>query len=368
VEPWASSMFSVSPSLSIHISPFLSLSLPLSSFFLDHALAGARQDLRPCIASVDCSSEWSDEVAYLQSHIQLRSKSSSFAELVDACQLGEVPLTSARCQAARLQASRPMAWIHVPKSGTTLGNALLHLPGMCPLLPPGFVLDASRHGACVVGGQIDQSCPGSFSSGGRYNFGDHSGLGGIYKSSVEGHGVVMLRQPEQRIISGYFYDQHDWPKEHFHRPAKDLLEYAHVVSGCAVKMFTRKGRNGCCVDYDPAVCGSPEPATTVEVTLAKQRLRSGFVFVGITDEWNLSICLLHAIFGGRCRATDFHDMRPGTNSSDNLYDTSELMGYKDLADGALFEEASAVFSENLQRYNVSYESCKSCFQQVLSFK
>mmetsp|Transcript_27241 Transcript_27241/g.72334 ORF Transcript_27241/g.72334 Transcript_27241/m.72334 type:complete len:361 (+) Transcript_27241:84-1166(+) len=360
-------MFSVSPSLSIHISPFLSLSLPLSSFFLDHALAGARQDLRPCIASVDCSSEWSDEVAYLQSHIQLRSRSSSFAELVDACQLGEVPLASTPCQAARLQVVLPVAWIHVPKTGTTFGNVLMYLPGMCPFLPPGYLLDGQQHEPAFVGHKTDLWCPGSFSYEGRTNFGDHYGVGGVYKSSVEGHGFIMLRQPEQRIISAYNFFQHSWPKWLFHRPAKDLLEYAQVCSGCAVKILTRKAIDGD-LSTGYTVCGNPPPATTDEVTLAKQRLRSGFVFVGITDEWNLSICLLHAIFGGSCLATDFEVVRLGSNRSENLYDTSELMGYKDLADGALFEEASAVFSENLQRYNVSYESCKSCFQQASSFK
>jgi len=360
-------MSSLSLSLSISLFLSLSLALSLSSSPLDHTLAGARRDLRTCIASVDCSSEWSDEVAYLQSHIQLRSKSSSFAELVDTCQLGELPLASGPCQVARLQASRPVAWIHVPKCGTSFGNALMYLPGMCPLLPPGFLLDDDKNQPWFVADQIDQWCPGSFSSLGRsISFGDHSGVGGVYKSSVEGHGFIMLRQPEQRIISAYNYGQHSWPLWLFHRPAKDLLEFAHIESGCAVKMLTRENKAGFQPDSRP--CGAQRPATTAEVTLAKQRLRSGFVFVGITDEWDLSICLLHAIFGGSCLATDFEDIRPGPNHSENLYDTSELMGYKDLADGALFEEASAVFSENLQRYNVSYESCKSCFQQASSFK
>merc|ERR1719343_1103894 len=111
-------------------------------------------------------------------------------------------------------------------------------------------------------------------------------------------------------------------------------------------------------------CGDLEPATPAEVVLAKQRLREGFVFVGLTDEWDLSVCLLHAVFGGECLSSDFYNSRPGTNHSDDGYDTSVLMGYTDAPDGALYAEATVLFSEQLQRYGLSLDACQPCFQQA----
>lgn len=279
------------------------------------------------------------------------------------------PWTSPESQAARLAAARPLQWMHVPKSGSSFMNALKYLPGMCPFMPPG-VLSATGPQGSFTYWYLADLCPGSFSETGRLYYSDHSGLGPLYNLSdiapplsLKGHGVVMLRQPEQRIISAYLYHQHSWPTWYFGRRAANLTEFAHVVSGCAVRMLTRGGEASH-LGHGP--CGSPLPATGAEVTLAKERLREGFAFVGITDEWDMSICLLHAVFGGSCLASDFDVMNPGTNHSSDPYDTSELMGYTDAADGALYEEALTIFSEEMQRYGVSYESCQPCFRQASS--
>jgi len=272
--------------------------------------------------------------------------------------------------AARLQAAQPFAWVHVPKCGSSLANALIYLPGVCPNLPSGFRFTELDDFAMYADILVDEWCPGSFSMKGKIRFNDHSGIGGsIYASSVKGHGVIMLRQPEQRIMSGYYHNQHSWPLDLYDgRYAADPLAYAQVLSGCAVRMLTRPGI-GLGVEHEEprGPCGSShEPVSVVEVTLAKQRLREGFVFVGLTEEWDLSMCLLHAVFGGSCLASDFSDTNPGSNPSQEKYDVSELMGFTDVIDGALYTEASAVFSEQLQLYGLSYDACRPCFKEASS--
>ena len=45
---------------------------------------------------------------------------------------------------------------------------------------------------------------------------------------------------------------------------------------------------------------------TLEVAQeAAKRVHEGFAFVGIAEEWDLSVCLFHEMFGGDCHAWDF---------------------------------------------------------------
>jgi len=321
--------------------------------------------LPACLASADYASGFGDEVAYLQSYATLHSQSSSLGQTIDMPQSNIASQSLSGQPVARLQAALPLAWIHLPKCGSSLENAFLYLPGVCPNLPSGFfftdVWGADKYAKVLT----EQWCPGLFSREGRYAFNDHSGIGGgLYASSVKGHGVIMLRQPEQRILSAYYDNQHSWPLPVYGRMAADPLEFAQVVSGCAVRMLTREGRGSGHARNGP--CASTEPATAAEVTLAKQRLREGFVFLGITEEWDLSMCLLHAVFGGRCLGSDFLNTNPGSNSSQDKYNVSELMGFTDAPDGALYMEASVVFSEQLQRYDLSYDACRPCFEEASS--
>eukprot|EP00439_Symbiodinium_sp_Y106_P062983 s1437_g9.t1 len=115
----------------------------------------------------------------------------------------------------------------------------------------------------------------------------------------------------------------------------------------------------------PGLVNIPErtPAMAEE---AIRRVRHGFAFVGITEEWDLSICLFHAMFGSQCRATDFQDTRsayPGKSAND-LYDTAALEGFRDEIDGMVYDEAVRIFRNNLIRFNVSMDSCRDCFAQA----
>ena len=94
-----------------------------------------------------------------------------------------------------------------------------------------------------------------------------------------------------------------------------------------------------------------------EVDVAKSRLQK-LAFVGITDQWDLSMCLWNAMFNQPCSAAQFYNLHPTDSKESNLYDTSVLDGYTDPYDGALFTEALLIFNDNLISYNVTEGTCK----------
>jgi len=200
-----------------------------------------------------------------------------------------------------------------------------------------------------------------------YLFADHSGIGSVYSRYVKGQGLTFLRQPEQRILSGYNDNFHSWSYNFFDRPPSSELEYAKVVAGCAVKMLTRDGQSSA-IGLHGTVCGDPAPATHYETTLAIERLIEGFPFVGIQEEWMQSICLFHAMFGGMCTAQEFGSANTGTGSSSanstSGYDTSVLKGWTDEQDGKLYAEGLRLFQNSLQHFHVNAENCLSCMQEA----
>lgn len=128
-----------------------------------------------------------------------------------------------------------------------------------------------------------------------------------------------------------------------------IPEYAEAVKGCSVKMVIGKE------------CGSSATATMDMAEEAVSRLDEGFAFVGISEEWELSVCLFHKMFGGRCHSREFQDVRQGTESTNSTdYSIDGLNNWTDNVDGALYAHASEIFWRNIEAFNVTEESCNDC--------
>lgn len=249
------------------------------------------------------------------------------------------PLPRKGKAAAELDVSK-LAWLHVPKTGTSFANTLASWA--CPDLKESDFVGVSEGNETVLGGFMEHhgdKCVAGFSF--------CNGHTPVSRDSCndwnahEGHFVGMFREPEQRIISGYKQNCHDVPgKDH------TLPEYAEMVSGCSVKML-----NG-------QECGSNITVTSDMVKHAIRRIEEGFAFTGLTEEWALSVCLFHTMFGGKCHPREFMDVRPGLTHRDMPYDASDLHGWVDPYDGALYAHASTVFWDNIAKYDVSPDSCK----------
>jgi len=268
----------------------------------------------------------------------------------------------------------PIAWLHIPKCGSSILNALIKIPGACPGIPEDIVISDVTMGMDNIAGFWDKypantTCPGAF-----LTFGSHNGVGNTtyYNPLWKGHGVTMLRNPEQRMVSSFVDNRHSWPVTPENPPPLDLMKYKDQLQGCSVKMLVRGGdaaaldafwNYGALGPHWGGPCGEgPEPSAA-EVQEAKKRLREGFVFVGIQEEWGLSMCLFHATFGGSCHGSEFLNSRHLGHKL--TYDADKLLqGWKDPFDGELYKDATSLFWERMSERGLSVEACQACFKEA----
>mmetsp|Transcript_24808 Transcript_24808/g.50783 ORF Transcript_24808/g.50783 Transcript_24808/m.50783 type:complete len:310 (-) Transcript_24808:90-1019(-) len=269
-------------------------------------------------------------------------------------------------QQARLESLKPVIIVHMPKAGSTFINVIAEHPGICQNVPPFSqeFIDQLGDFAGVDYRQRymnEEHCPGGL-AGDYFQTGfQHEGVGGWPKRAYTGHLTTMLRQPEARMLSAWNFQASflpNWPDERFHWndergpvPAT-FKEYAEAMQGGMVKILTRR---------DPAPGGPddkslPHP-TMKETQEAVRMLNEDFGFVGITEHWDLSVCLFHAMYGGECVSEEFEPLRANKNHTGDSID--DLNGWRDVYDGALYEEGLTIFNKNLELYNVNEANCPS---------
>lgn len=258
-------------------------------------------------------------------------------------------------QQERLQKLKPLFWVHVPKTGSSFLNTIVTHDGICPNLPDGeYVTPQMIRANPYAGEQFTEKYGNeSYCSGLDESFTfKHCGISKYNSTTRKGHGVIMLRDPKQRLISQYIHDQTVaspiFPK------TPEFKLYARKTKGMAVKMLAFDDARGSCTHFV-----TNATLTTQHVELAKSRLRTDFAFVGLTDRWEESICLFHAMFGGPCRDLEFANVRPGAENKHDLgYNVSAYGDVGDEFDEPLYGEAVEIFESQLQTFGVSPENCR----------
>jgi hypothetical protein len=249
----------------------------------------------------------------------------------------------ASAQSEGLNASQ-LAWLHVPKTGTSFANTLVSwgcdqldeddIVDDSYMLPSGMYVPkffATHRAQCE---NILHICSG------HHPIADKSCNDW---NAHKGNFVALFREPEQRLISGFHHDLHDYNNKN-----ASLHEYATAMQGCTVRMLTGFK----CGDNDAGVNPTMQEH-------AIQRIHEGFAFVGLTEQWALSVCLFHAMFGGECHRREFANVRPGEMHTTELYSLDGLNGFRDKYDGAVYAKAKSVFYSNLAKYNVNEDTCRS---------
>lgn len=283
-----------------------------------------------------------------------------------AVQVLEAPDTSG--ERAAVSGPSPLVWLHVPKTGSSFLNALVHTPSLCPGVPKDFAIDPDHCPPQAVVGcpsrnhiRLDQTCNGSFEW--ERKLGEHRALG----KGFQGRALGFFRQPEARILSHFHYLRTRSTRQ------EQIDDFVRRFQGCAVKMMTRSG-------LEMGVhCGGGEPSGE-EVQEALRRIDQ-FVFVGLTERWGLSMCLFRKIFGGHCLGSDFLNTRPSDVSQGSKlflqrsafstegefhfkdWSQEELNGFVDKYDGQLYERVVKKFESLLEAHGVSDSSCRPCFDE-----
>jgi len=237
-----------------------------------------------------------------------------------------------------------LAWLHIPKAGTSFANTLVTWG--CPDLSDSCQLEGNGDpNAALIPPFMEahkKECKEGFTL-----CGGHRAVGSpcLTLKNHSGHFVAMFRQPEQRTISGFHHDLHDYEG---HKTANtSISEYATALAGCTTRMILGHA------------CGNPFHIDEPKMDKALQVLEREFAFVGLTEEFDLSVCLFHKMFGGSCHRREFLNIRPGTYHDEQGYDAAGILnGFKDEIDGKLYANAKRIFWSNVNKFGVHRASCE----------
>ena len=223
---------------------------------------------------------------------------------------------------------RPFRWLHVPKCGTSFANTVVHvacggrLPAWAEMRvtrahenSPGGVLP-SWFSTCFD--EVPSEC--AFSRETWMAMLDHAPISAAEARGMRtAHYVTLLREPLARIVSLFGHALTD--NRTLLALARGTRDGTHL--GCAAKMLV--GRP----------CDGRYP-TAGEQRLAHQRLEQ-FSFVGVTEEWELSVCAVRRLFGGAVLPLELHNVRPGVDAPRARHAAAFLRasGFRDPVDASL---------------------------------
>lgn len=190
--------------------------------------------------------------------------------------------------------------------------------------------------------------------------------------------TTMLRDPAQRLASAIAYTrtctlpQSGWRfQEHHGCGAADVLELVKKgktpaddeclssLIGCQTNMLLGKG------------CMTGGSHNNSDIVLAKSRLDK-FFFVGLVEEWELSICLFNFKLTGRryveqcqirdSRPTDGQSFDPSAQGSH----TYDVTGYPlDEADEEIYRHGKEQFQKEIAKHGITKEACAPTIDESL---
>jgi len=274
-----------------------------------------------------------------------------------------------------------IAWFHPMKAGSTFGATLAHFAN-------GSLPATARMPSCgYIDDSFDDACPGGDQGPGEffvhkypietwfqnvfwvrepadYDPGNHRVIRDTDFEPFKHSFVGIFRLPEERMVSAF---------NHFAEGKGDILKFRQYTLGTVTKMLAGSSPIGtpvvdCSFKYqelfaDATDCSDEkcnECLRTPETDLPKalERLKS-FAFVGLTEQFSLSVCLWHVMFGGECLPVEFENMRKGVEHTNTAMLLDELKDHQDPFDNIVYNKASDMFWSNIAAYDVDAAKCSA---------
>jgi len=261
---------------------------------------------------------------------------------------------------------RRVAFFHIPKTGTSLGNMIAHyvntsLPAEAVI--PNCAKEACSHVESNGQGQLEfqyrypsevwfNNCLWIKDGRGpdRKDWFSHKELEEKPYEEFKGRFVGLFRDPKQRAISS-FYSFTKSREEQYKIFSKE--KWARLIEGTATKMLAGQDFP---IETEPLSSGRSYIKPNLELAISRL---SGFMFIGLVEHFALSVCLFHKITDTKCATHDVDNMRKSNKKTGKFWDESELNGYVDPYDTALYLEAKKMFWNSVTDHNLTAWKCKS---------
>jgi len=262
--------------------------------------------------------------------------------------------------------SRRVAFVHIPKTGTSLGTLIAHYTNTS--LPEDASIPDCKKEACP---HVDQKSLGQLEFQYRYptdkwfkdcfwmkdghgpdgtDWLSHSPIYEDAYQSFKGRFVGFFREPKQRSLSSFY----SFERTRLETYGISLEEtWARLIEGTAVKLLAGQ--------QFPIEAGATVEEGTVVVPnlkLALSRL-DGFMIAGLVEHYELSVCLFHAITGSKWGAHDTENMRKRRARTSEKWDETGLNGYVDPYDTPLYSEVKRRFWLKIDEHGLTKQKCNS---------
>eukprot|EP00927_Polykrikos_kofoidii_P009968 TRINITY_DN1419_c0_g1_i1.p1 TRINITY_DN1419_c0_g1~~TRINITY_DN1419_c0_g1_i1.p1 ORF type:complete len:327 (-),score=47.70 TRINITY_DN1419_c0_g1_i1:55-1035(-) len=171
------------------------------------------------------------------------------------------------------------------------------------------------------------------------------------------HWVGFFRQPVGRVRAAWY---------EFGHGKVELSTFAERVQGQQANMLSLGEKAWPKIKNEVEGGVSSSAAEEPNVTLALERLDK-FAFVGLYEEYDLSVCLFHKVFGNECLRAEFLDSPSSKYAPVAQTERDELKILEKIPDSwdtSVYNRASQRFWSDVRKYNVSIDDCRQACNDV----